>query len=579
MTLTLKLAYDDYLEDPSIQGKAKRIANFNSSIKHYLKAKGIPRSKIKDCFEDCLDSIKLSDLKESQAILAQYLETEVDAGRLSTGTAGNVKSDLNRFLSCISSKEYFLVEAGKWGGKYAPPARSGASFHGVRRGKGKDLKNNQYAYPIRLWPEYLLGQEAQLGEYWSKREVPDRLTPPLRPITVKAHIQNIAMYFGWLINVQGGDLKALGVTLEDLHTPPSSLQLTEADLTFELMAEPVLLNRFIEWGLNERWVDTGKSPNGYSWAIRMATTGKKIAQQMHRKAEDYDEVEQVIQINRILKRLRRRAEIEPEKPEEMPPDFWTIAVAVEWLRDSCAPRHRNRRGARYGTRRRKDIAISRSWQRYMICALLLYCAMRQREIRELEWERTLFRREDGYWIVLGPDDHKHGSKTGRDREYPLPEHLTEDLDEWLQVWRPKIAAMAAERYPDQAHNPNLVFCCLGSNSNPEAIGQPLRDCGIYNLVTTAMYRATSAVFGKGLWIGPHRFRDIAVTHHRTNGDPAQEEPLAEAMGHSKETANRYYKKLLSRQITKKVKNWWGRAKHLHLDPDKPAGNDPFPKSA
>jgi hypothetical protein len=34
---------------------------------------------------------------------------------------------------------------------------------------------------------------------------------------------------------------------------------------------------------------------------------------------------------------------------------------------------------------------------------------------------TLFREEDGYVVRLRPDDHKTGSKTGKDREFALPQ--------------------------------------------------------------------------------------------------------------------------------------------------------------
>ena len=76
------------------------------------------------------------------------------------------------------------------------------------------------------------------------------------------------------------------------------------------------------------------------------------------------------------------------------------------------------------------------------------------------------------------------------------------------------------------------------------------------MVKYALYRASSAVFGDGIEISPHQFRDVAVTHQREYGDPSQREALAEMMGHSVKTAERYYKKLKSRQITQKSKDWW-----------------------
>ena len=274
------------------------------------------------------------------------------------------------------------------------------------------------------------------------------------------HGYSIERFFGYLINITGGDLTTLGVVLEDLNTPLASLKITKSDLTLSLMTELKLINKFIEWGLNDRWAGTGFPPNGYSWAKGVATTAKKIAQWQHRSSEDYDETEIVKALSRLIKRLNKRCKTDGTNLEEMPPSFEQCLMAIEWLRESCAPRSCSHKRST-GKRKRKEIPILRSWLRYLICVLLLYCPVRQREIRELELNRTLFRREDGYWVLLKPDDHKHGSKTGRTREFPLPDCLTADFDEWLEVLRPRIAAIVAEKYPQKEHNPNLVFCALG----------------------------------------------------------------------------------------------------------------------
>jgi integrase len=261
------------------------------------------------------------------------------------------------------------------------------------------------------------------------------------------------------------------------------------------------------------------------------------------------------------KYLKEQVEAGRFKPRSTDNIRSSLKVFLKFIRQQEYYRQVNdrwhgRKSSSKSTYKRKNLAITRSWQRYLISAHLLYCAMRQREVRELELEQTLFKRSNEYWVVLAPPKHKNDSATGLSREYPLPDFLTSDIDEWLTVWRPKVADMVAQKYPEKSHNPNLVFCALGSNSNPEVLGDPIKDCHLYSMVKYAMFRATSAVFGKGIEIHPHRFRDIAVTHHREHGDPAQKEVLAEMIGHSVTTEDRYYKKLQSRQITKKAKNWW-----------------------
>ncbi len=186
-----------------------------------------------------------------------------------------------------------------------------------------------------------------------------------------------------------------------------------------------------------------------------------------------------------------------------------------------------------------------SWQHYLLVAILLYCPVRQREIREYELGKTLFREPDGYWVKLGPDDHKTGSKTGKGREYQLPPHLTEDLDRWLQDWRPKIQT-----------EHNYVFITPGSNAKPDSGGKPFTATSLGKFVKDRVYKVTSYLFEEPKRINPHFFRNIGITHQRKHGDSDQQEALAEVMGHSVEEANRIYSLMSSREKTEKARNWW-----------------------
>ncbi|MEA5448566.1 site-specific integrase [Leptolyngbya sp. CCNP1308] len=563
MTTTSGYAVADYLASDGICEKQKRILNAKTAFKHFLRARGVSKQEIKSDFEGALERVPLSCLQDSDVVLALYLDECVKDGQLSARSASNIKSDFAGFLKFTKQQEYFRLNVEHSNRKYAPSARSGETFYGVRRGKGKNPKLAPYSLSIDQWSETAQKEHTAMADFWTRREVGNRQTPPIRAVSMERHTRNIENFFGFLINVLKGDLATLGITLEDLKTPLPSLKITKANLSLSLMTEVKLLQRFTEWGLNDRWAGTGYPPNSYRWVQGIVSTAKKIAQWLNRFMEDYDEAGAVKVLSRLLKRYRQRMKGESSKKEEILPSFSQCAMAVEWLRESCAPRvrrgvprTRRQKKEAFWTYRRKDSAIARSWLRYLMCALLLYCAMRQRELRELELGRTLFRREDAYWIVLGPDDHKNGSKTGKSREYPIPDLLTADLDEWLMVWRPKIAAMVAEKYPQNEHNPNLVFCSLGSNSSLEMLGQPFKHNNLYSIITYSMYRATSAVFGKGFKVNPHLFRHIAVTHQREHGDPNQREALAEMMGHSLSTAEHFYKKVQSWRIAQKAKGWW-----------------------
>ncbi|MBW4474465.1 MAG: site-specific integrase [Stenomitos rutilans HA7619-LM2] len=185
-----------------------------------------------------------------------------------------------------------------------------------------------------------------------------------------------------------------------------------------------------------------------------------------------------------------------------------------------------------------------NWQRYLLIAILTYCPVRQRELRELELGRTLFREIDGYVIKLKPEDHKTGSKTGREREFRLPPILTDDLDEWLNTWRPKVQT-----------NHKRVFLRLNLR-RMENFGEPYEGSKLGEIIVRTMYTATGHLFGEPKRTSPHDFRRIAITWQRKYGSRDQDEALAEMMGHSVREADRTYSQLTSREKTDKAVKWW-----------------------
>jgi hypothetical protein len=77
---------------------------------------------------------------------------------------------------------------------------------------------------------------------------------------------------------------------------------------------------------------------------------------------------------------------------------------------------------------------------HLIVKILVYLPVRQQEIRQYRADVSLFRELDPqgqpFYVAL-ITDHKLKSKTGENRRYKLPAVLTQDLDDWLQLWRPK----------------------------------------------------------------------------------------------------------------------------------------------
>lgn len=102
--------------------------------------------------------------------------------------------------------------------------------------------------------------------------------------------------------------------------------------------------------------------------------------------------------------------------EEKLVTFEQCVDVVKYLRKCCAPKRtafRKGQGKNHAGRKRSDEAIMLSWLRYLLVAILTYCPIRQRELRDLELGKTLFREEDGYVVRLRPEDHKQVAKRAR----------------------------------------------------------------------------------------------------------------------------------------------------------------------
>jgi integrase len=117
---------------------------------------------------------------------------------------------------------------------------------------------------------------------------------------------------------------------------------------------------------------------------------------------------------------------------------------VQYLQKLCAPnygKHDKETGEFLSHGTRRVSAVARAWQTYLLVKILVYCPVRQEELRNWKLGETLFRKEDEQgnpYYVVKLKEHKRSSITGKTRHYRLPAILTEDLDLWVYKWRPLI---------------------------------------------------------------------------------------------------------------------------------------------
>jgi hypothetical protein len=71
----------------------------------------------------------------------------------------------------------------------------------------------------------------------------------------------------------------------------------------------------------------------------------------------------------------------------------------------------------------------------------------------------------------------------------------------------------------------LVFTRLGSNRTPESLGQPLTDRDISDLISSAIYKATSILFNKPTRVTPQSLRQLGLSHLKQSSQLDQTNPV------------------------------------------------------
>jgi hypothetical protein len=137
----------------------------------------------------------------------------------------------------------------------------------------------------------------------------------------------------------------------------------------------------------------------------------------------------------------------------------------------------------------------------LMMRLLIRVPMRQRCLREMQLERNLFRDHSGTWQIrfLGAElkIDRVGGTLNR-YEFAFPADLVGALEEWLNVWRPKLAT------PGESH----VFLSMPGRPfvNHAHIGEAF--CRLTHRFT-------------GVPVNPHNIRDIWATEYlNATGDVA-----------------------------------------------------------
>lgn len=559
------------------------------------------------------DQLPIRRLKDALEIFELQSKIAVEQGRLSEGTRNNYRSALKRFMDWLYGEIWWreVVPQGVTEKDVAPfrvklaekPTKGKLANYGLKKNElPLDIVNELDAFSkFRLTG----GRSIQRSWQERRRDGERRTRKPkmvaVKPATCNREEQAILRFFGWYTK----------------EYPDGTPHL-------ELLTDVYLLDDYVYWATTTRGVS-------HATAVEMAGVAVAIAKWLNYQKStrrNWLDVPIVLELQDLEGEYAEIYELEKRQheAEKWPQKKLTHKQArqvVQYLQKLCAPnygKHDKETGEFLSHGTRHVSAVARAWQTYLLVKILVYCPVRQEELRNWKLGETLFRKEDEQgnpYYVVKLKEHKRSSITGKTRHYRLPAILTEDLDLWVYKWRPLIVKSVQTRkswtefwgygggklgrIQDrlQAANQNIVservtksleqyierenirlqgaknriaawpsakanleehnylFFLLGKHK-PESFGKPHYVASVWRLVIRAIARATKTLFGEERWTNPHALRHIAEAHIRQLGKSHIAEAFGTFIGHSKEMGDEYADQVISEyELTEDiVDDWW-----------------------
>lgn len=527
----------------------------------------------------------------------------------------NDKSNLNRFLKWMKKQNWHSIVANRREKpRSTPMQRTGQALSTVRRGQRRLFNANRYRLPISLISSKLSKQLNQLRTFAIAPVDPDgyRQDKPMRTITFDdRYLHYILRFFGWLVKYEIPDLaekklEAVKGTAsfsdEDFQReqrffkrPLETLELEslidfknliENGASFEnaalaldkelfnldlaIMEDLRLLKKFIAWGVNTQ-------KNSQVWGRQVCDTAILILKKNHgskSKRLKYTDIDLIGEIrlyrNTIMQDYVPKTKVTKDE-KILSPEQMEAIIDYRWQCTATQYSKATKRSSR---------AIIWSWQKFLIILFLHHYPIRGREIREMEWGKTLKvgTMRDGRRAYYCEMDEAQ-TKTGTSKKWYLdPDVFNDVFDEWLNYWRPKA---------EVSHQ--LIFFTHGSNLYPDSKGTQLSVSSLHSLVSSTIYSAcrdlkTAAYSELEKLMGqerseiearqflshtsklfidiepkrtnPHFLRHLGSTEiRRFNATPAQVKAFHKIIGNSEAEGEKSYSMLEPEEKTEQAISW------------------------
>lgn len=331
----------------------------------------------------------------------------------------------------------------------------------------------------------------------------------IRPVTIDGYHKSIERILGFL--------KKQGAS-------PSQLSLQQ-------LLDPSVLKDYEEWS-----IDRGVASNTIKLDIKVAIPVAQWTFSRSCPTESWRNPELVQTVRGYVKAVvdrkdRPRASQEAFEEREISMDqCWEILRYLGWR---CKDLEKQQ-----GV----TAAVVDAWLDYLILAFLITTGGRQREARQLTFQK-LFVEDNGDIIVeLPPEGHKTGSKTGKGRVYPLfvgpmQQELAADLFYYRDHIRPQ------HLQHDYVFFIRQNYTTVSKSSRR---GDPINNASyLSDLVSRTVAVVTAHLYGleRAKWTAPHDFRRIIATWVCTYGEPEHLAIYAELLGHDVNELMKRYNKM------------------------------------
>jgi hypothetical protein len=376
-----------------------------------------------------------------------------------------------------------------------------------------------------------LGQElAEFYRFMTEGDVKAPEVKPITAVTAKNYLIQARQFLGWMHRHRTPVVPLAELRLSELFFK-SSLRAEEAFREKATCLQMANVEDYLQWLRLKREVAQSyelQVVKALVWVVRFleSVSTHQVSKRGSRRETSRWEETTLKELRSLMRDIQAQGKTTPRVASDVAKwiDWLEFLNCVKQLKAECTPISKS-------NQQRSKSAIATSIQRYLIFAFFSAIPERPRTVRELELGRTLVKRDELWYLELGPEDFKTGAtylKLGEKRVIQIPQWYYPELDAWLfgyedeeGVWQGYVDEKGNRCGWRQVFEPRNNFVFFQKN------GKPFTTETFSSLFKNVAHRLTGKAFS------PQLIRNMAIAHLINSGASVEVmESLANLMGHS-----------------------------------------------